>query len=446
MPANAGIPGYPDYPSISSELENLNHTYPKICALHSLGTTYEGRTIWALKISDNAWKEENEPEVLIMGGHHAKELISAIIPLKFAEFLAENYSTNITIRNIVDSNEIWIVPLVNPDGYEYAWEGHTEWRKNRRPIDANGDEIGVDLNRNYGHRWGEQGASHDPNSDIYCGPYPFSENETRAIRDLVLSHNFTFSVSFHSYGQIIYHPWGNSIDPEPVDYELMEAIGNNMAHYNNYTVMEGKDKYVTTGDSDDWIYANTTCLPFTIEVGKEFIPPPNEINSIFERNRDALLYLISIAKNPYLAISEERTNLRIDSITVSNGTAKIIVENQGNYSVSALLLISSGNWTHESNRFLLDPHESRNLQVNISVNAKNLTARISPLHHPDEWNTSDNTAYYEITENNTTNGTGNGTDEANYLSGGVDPMMPVFATVVLIFFLVALFYSLFKKH
>ena len=212
----------------------------------------------------------------------------------------------------------------------------------------------------------------------------------------------------------------------------MDAIGNKMAYYNNYTVMEGKEKYVTTGDSDDWIYANTTCLPFTIEVGKEFIPPPNEINPIFERNRDALLYLISIAKNPYLAISDERTNLRIDSIGMNNGTATITVENQGNYSVSALLSISSGNWTYESGRFLLRPHETREFQINVSASGT-LTAEIIPLHHPEEWNTTDNVAHFTPTEKEVT-------------GNGIDPLMYVFSTTILLFFLIALGYRLLKKH
>lgn len=387
-----------------------------------------------MKISDNAWEEENEPEVLIMGGHHAKELISVSVPLMFAEFLAENYSSNITVKNIVDSTEIWIVPLVNPDGYEYAWEGHTDWRKNRRPVDADGDGIpdgtGVDLNRNYGHRWGEQGVSRDPESDIYCGPYPFSENETKAIRELALSHNFTFSVSFHSYGRIIYHPWGNSIDPEPIDRELMDAAGEGMAKYNGYTVMEGKEAYSTTGDSDDWLYANTTCLPFTVELGNSFIPPPDEIQGIFEKNREALMYLLSIAENPYLAVSKEYTNLRITDFSVEDHTAKITVENQGNYTVSALLTLKGGE-AYLSERFALYAHEKKNFSLQVEGNGE-FMAEITPLHHAKEWNTQDNTAPYI-------------TNESIQQSSGTDAMMYVFGTVLLVFFIFAYAYKSFKK-
>lgn len=394
--AESVIAGYPDYSEIEERLEDMNHTYPALCSLNSIGRTYEGRTIWALKISDNPEiEEEDEPDVLIMGAHHAKELISAMVPLMFAESLLENYSTDPEIRQEVDSTEIWIIPVVNPDGYQYAVDGHLDWRKNRRPIDADGDGIvdgiGVDLNRNYAHHWGEQGTSMDPNSDIYCGPSAFSENETLAIRNLVLSHHFVLSVSFHSYGQVIYHPWGNSIDPEPMDTELMDAIGAGMAGYNLYRVMEGNEAYVTTGDSDDWLYANTTCLPFTVEVGKEFVPPPQDIEPIFLRNRGALIYLISVAHNPYLALSTEKTNLRVSYFEIDGNVAEITVENQGNYSVSAELQVRSSRGGN-STRILLRPHEKSNITLGISDPSLPYRVDIYSLHGAEEWNWTDNSA------------------------------------------------------
>jgi carboxypeptidase T len=398
--SQAEIPGYPDYSQIEEKLHHMNETYPGLCSLYSIGTTYEGRTIWAIKISDHAWKDEKEPAVLIMGEHHAKELISGVIPLMFAESLLQNYSHNSEIKGIVDSNEIWIVPVVNPDGYEYAWEGHTDWRKNRRPIDADGDGsidgIGVDLNRNYAHHWGKEGTTHDIRNDAYqtyCGPHPFSENETKAIRELVLSHNFTFSVSFHSYGQRIYHPWGNLIDMEPMDADLMEAVAGRMAGYNLYHVMEGNEAYATTGDSDDWIYANTSCLPFTIELGKKFIPQPGDIKQIFDRNRGALLYLLSISDNPYLAVSEEETNLRITNMSVAYGNATLWVENQGNYSVSAEICIRS-EISENSTDILLTPHEKKELYMRIEGMGP-FTGSIHSIHHASEWNETDNYARYE---------------------------------------------------
>ena len=435
--AESVIAGYPDYSEIEQRLKDMNSTYPEICSLKDMGRTYEGRTIWALKISDNPRTEEDdEPDILIMGEHHAKELISAMVPLLFAESLLQNYSSDQEVKAVVDSNEIWIVPVVNPDGYQYAVEGHLDWRKNRRPVDTNGDGIidgiGIDLNRNYAHHWGEQGTSRDPTRDIYCGPWAFSENETRAVRNLVLSHDFVFSVSFHSYGQIIYHPWGNSLDEEPMDSELMEAIAGRMSGYNLYRVMEGKDAYTTTGDSDDWLYANTTCLPFTIELGKEFVPPPQDIWPIFLRNNGALLYLLSISGNPYLAVSDEKTNLRIVNMSVSQNIAGIWVENQGNYSVSAELRIISDTDVNGT-EFLLEAHERKEVFLNTGGEGS-FGVYLRPLRHAVEWNETDNYAVYEAPS------------EAGTVSQGFSPWMLMAALIIAVLGAAAYLFYLFKKN
>ena len=273
--------------------------------LESLGTTWEGRNIWAVKISDNVMSDEDEPEVLVMGGHHGNELPAVEIPMKFIEFLADNYGKNLTVTRLVDSREIWVIPMVNPDGHEYSLEGH-EWRKNRRPIDLDGDGTidgtGVDINRNYGYRWGQEtgrdATSHDPTSRIYCGPAPFSENETLAVKKLVDSHNFTVSMSFHTYGQIIYYPWGNAEDANGPRQDVLSAMAGEMGELSGYTPMEGRDAYPTTGDSDDWLFANKTCYPFTIEMGTEYVAPPAQLGPMFQRVLPAMTYAIDMAAEP----------------------------------------------------------------------------------------------------------------------------------------------------
>ncbi len=278
---------------------------PSLVHLESLGTTWEGRNIWAVEISDNVLTKETEPEVLIMGGHHGNELPAVEIPVQFIEFLVNNYGKNLTVTRLVDTREIWIIPMVNPDGYEYSLQGH-DWRKNRRPIDLDGDGVidgtGVDLNRNYGYRWGEEtdrdAASHDPASRIYCGPAPFSENETLAVEKLVNSHNFTVSMSFHTYGQVIYYPWGNAEDANGDKQETLSAMANEMGKLSGYTPMEGRDAYPTTGDSDDWLLANKTSYPFTIEIGTEYIAPPAQLSSMFDEILPAMTYAIDMAAKP----------------------------------------------------------------------------------------------------------------------------------------------------
>lgn len=139
---------YHSYFEITSEYRLIDSEHPKITKLHNIDTTYENRTIWAIKISDNPQLEE--PDILIIGCHHPRELISVEIPLYFANYLVDNYKINADITNIIGNREIWIIPMLNPDGHVYVEQGHTNWRKNRCPIDeykdGKIDAYGVDLN------------------------------------------------------------------------------------------------------------------------------------------------------------------------------------------------------------------------------------------------------------------------------------------------------------
>jgi murein tripeptide amidase MpaA len=126
-----------------------------------------GRDIWALKVSDNPDKNEAEPAALLMGAHHAREWPSIEVPMATAKKLLEEYETSAEIKELVDNREIWIVPMVNPDGVVYSMEKSRYWRKNRR---NNGGTFGVDLNRNYGYQWGSVGASSSGSSDTIMEP------------------------------------------------------------------------------------------------------------------------------------------------------------------------------------------------------------------------------------------------------------------------------------
>jgi hypothetical protein len=184
-----------------------------IAKTYIIGGTHEGRDIWAVRISDNPSVDENEPGALFMGGQHAREWIGIEVPLYLAQYLVDNYDTDEDIKWLVDNSDIWIVPVVNPDGYEYSRAGHRSWRKNRRD---NGDgSFGVDVNRNWGYMWGGTGSSGSPSNSWYRGPSAFSEPETQAMKDLVLAHDFRFLPDYHSWGQMIYSPWGYTLDPCP---------------------------------------------------------------------------------------------------------------------------------------------------------------------------------------------------------------------------------------
>lgn len=318
----AGVTAYHTYDEMLTELLQVSANYPSITDLTSIGTTYQGNSIWSMKISDNAQAEEDEPEVIIYGLHHSREWLTVEVCMYFINFLTGNYSTNSSVQNIVDNREIWIIPMVNPDGRFYDGDddpaAYTNWRKNRVP---NGDgSTGVDLNRNYGHMWGGAGSSDDPSSEVYRGSGPFSENETQAIRDLALQHDFVFSLSYHSYGQIILYPWGNTYNPSKDD-ALFSALGWGMSNRMTnkagspraqYIPLRGSQLYLTSGDDVDWMYGELGILPFVVELYPSFSdtapavtspyngfhPREDKIIPVCEDNLGGVLFLLEIADNP----------------------------------------------------------------------------------------------------------------------------------------------------
>jgi uncharacterized repeat protein (TIGR01451 family) len=305
-------PQYHSYESLKSDLYSLQNNNPNIAKVIDIGDSWENRDIIALKISDNVDSDDSsESDVLFMGGTHAREWISVEVPYYIAEYLVEHYSTDLEVRQLVDDNEIWIIPMVNPDGVEYSRTDDRNWRKNRRD---NGLGIyGVDPNRNYGFHWGENpqhlsplnpGGSSLPFSSTYWGPDAFSEPETQAIKNLVTSsnHNFVKSISYHSYSQYVMYPWGYTSNSPPNELQLFNMASKMSSEINNvgveYTTMQSSNLYITYGGSDDWLYDEKNIAAFTIELrpspGSDigFLLPETQIIPTYEENLPAALYLI----------------------------------------------------------------------------------------------------------------------------------------------------------
>jgi hypothetical protein len=299
---------YHTYYETGRELQQITEAYPSITRLDTLGYSLEGRIIWGLKISDNVSVEEaNEPEVLYMGNHHARELISVEVPLHFANYLVENYGTASRVTEIVDTRQIWIVPMVNPDGHAYVEKYNLSWRKNRRD---NGDgTLGVDLNRNYGYQWGYDDIGSSPNGGDYNyrGDSAWSEPEIRAIRDFVESHTFVTALTYHAYGNKYIYPWGY-INEHSVDQPVFETmairfgVSNNYRHGNSWETLV----YYMNGEAVDWLYGETTTKPaifaMTVEVGSNadyFFPDTSRIVLLALQNLEPNLQLAEWSDNPW---------------------------------------------------------------------------------------------------------------------------------------------------
>lgn len=295
---------YSNYESVTTDLKSWAKSHKNICSLSSLGKSIEGREIWALKISDNPTKTENEPAVLLDGAHHAREWTTIEVPLAIIQTLLEGYGKDERLTRLVNEREIWIVPLVNPDGHTWSQTNYKYWRKNRRPLsepDAPRKYFGVDLNRNYDYHWGESGVGSGHYSDTWPGAKGFSEPETRALRDLAERVNFLTQISYHSYSELILYPFGYATGAPNPDLAIFKALGEKMAKHNHYTVQSCTDLYPASGISCDWHYGEKGTISYVYEMGEQFIPPPTEIPTQIALNVPASLELVEYGPTAALA-------------------------------------------------------------------------------------------------------------------------------------------------
>jgi len=304
-----------NYAEMSAALRSMNSRHADISTVQSIGKSIEGRDILAIHInsSEDALMsgESNKPGLIIMGAHHAREHLSVEIPLMFAKHLLDNRE-NPNIANLLDSRDIWIIPMVNPDGAEYdiSTGSYKSWRKNRRK-NANGT-FGVDLNRNYGFKWGTGGSSKDPSSDVFMGPSPFSEPESTAIRDFVSSHlNAKVLLSVHTFSELILYPWGHTYDDvgNTRDHQVFETMAQTMSKWNGYTPQQASDLYIASGDTTDWAYGQHGIFGFTFELSPSsmwdggFYPGQGVIDRVFNANIQPMLYMLQVADDPYQVLN-----------------------------------------------------------------------------------------------------------------------------------------------
>ena len=210
---------------MTAEVAAVAAAHPDIVHRFSIGKSHKGRDIWAVKISDNVGVDEAEPEIMFDGGHHANEHMSAEMTLSIMHWLVDGYGDDARITNIVQSREVWIVFVVNPDGKEYDISGGRfhNWRKNRQPTPGT-TSIGTDLNRNYSYRWGGGGrTSASPSNSTYRGTKAFSTPEARAMRDFMASRvvggrqQIRAAASFHEDGRLVMWPYGYTLTNVPSD-------------------------------------------------------------------------------------------------------------------------------------------------------------------------------------------------------------------------------------
>jgi hypothetical protein len=251
---------YRSYQNILDQLAYYANKYPStVKLLKSIGKSHEGRDLSVIHITAPQNILGSKPLIWLMAGQHAREWIATAAAMFFIEQLLQN-------QEILKDYEFAVLPLVNPDGYEYSRDVNRMWRKNRRPV------VAVDTNRNWDHRWCEIGSSRNENSDLYCGPSAASEPEVRATQNYILSlPNRAIAFDVHSYSQLILRNYGWTRSPSPLEPILL-AISNQMSTemkslYNVlYTPKLSSGLYPSSGSAEDWLYVKAGIPGFILEL------------------------------------------------------------------------------------------------------------------------------------------------------------------------------------
>ena len=303
---------YHNYAEMVEVLQAITAKNSDIASLYSIGKSLEKREIWTLRINTDAKENEksDKPGAVFIGDHHAREHISVEVPLLHAVWLLENRNKP-EIKNYIETLDIYIIPMLNPDGAEYDIEGGKyKWHRKNTRINPDGN-IGVDLNRNYAFRWGGAGASHSTYSDTYCGPSAFSEPETQVAKKFFESHdNLKTYISYHSYSELVLYPWGGVYEPveNEKDRKAFIAMAKEMADITGYTAKQSSELYAATGDATDWTYAERGVFSFTFELSPSrwgsggFYPGVSILEKTVKDNIAAANYLLSVTDDPYKTI------------------------------------------------------------------------------------------------------------------------------------------------
>lgn len=289
---SGGMGGYYTLAQIESVLDQMRSAYPGlISARSSIGTSIQGRDLWMVRISDNPDVDENEPEIRIDALHHAREPQGMQCTLWFMLYLLEEYGSDPLATYLVNERELYFIPCVNPDGYEYNRQqnpgGGGLWRKNRR--NNGGGSYGVDLNRNYPFKWGydNNGSSTNPDSEVYRGTSAASEPEVQAMAAFISAHSFETALSVHTYSNLWLSPWGYDA-LYPPDWNQFDEIGSLATQINGY--VHGPAAvvlYEANGVTIDYDYGQHGTLSWTPEIGSSndgFWPSQSRIVPLAEEN------------------------------------------------------------------------------------------------------------------------------------------------------------------
>jgi hypothetical protein len=315
---------------IYSFMDRLVELYPQLASVQSIGQTSEGRDMRILRITSSPAKSSNrqyndsKPIFWIDAGIHAREWAAPSTALFLAYGLLSQYGKQASIKRIVDSFEWHILPVANPDGYEYTFTDDRLWRKTRSRNSYSSCR-GVDPNRNFGFHWRETGASNNPCSETYAGPKPFSEPETMNMANHLWRNRqrLLAYIALHSYGQYWLTPWGFTSNL-PSDYEDLYKVASRAANSiekvygTKYKVGSStRVLYAAAGGSDDWSKGVAGAkYAFTVEVrpgqnaARGFVMSPSQIKACGQETMAGIVQLAADISESQLRIETRQARTR----------------------------------------------------------------------------------------------------------------------------------------
>ena len=270
--------GYHTFDELRTRLEDWEQRFPLYVAVETIGygwDTKRGLAHRPIYMATVGTPSPGKPAILLLGGIHAREIATTDVILYILENLLEDEKAKKLLDNVV----IYAVPCLNPDGREVVFGGRIWWRKNCRP-GHDGRVVGVDLNRNFGHHFGNNpprgGSSGAPSSETYRGPCAFSEPESRALQLLLQrKDDIVSSLAFHSYGGFLVIPFGYSGNWPPHE-RLYRQVAADISKDTDWAVGTVRELlgYYSNGRHDDWLYGGiknkNRVLAFQVEMGNTF--------------------------------------------------------------------------------------------------------------------------------------------------------------------------------
>ncbi len=262
-----------------------------------------------------------KPRLTVVAGMHARELVPPELAWRWADYLISHADSDPDILALLDSAEMWIIPVANPDGRSIVEQGgNAPLLQRKNANNSSGGclipNIGVDLNRNSDFKWGGATSSALPCNQFYKGVSANSEPETGAIealmRSLYESRRGTqitdaaavtttgMVLSLHSDGNLVMLPWDWTSTHSPNDAAL-RSLAFRMSYYNGYLTGQSSEVlYLSSGTFEDWVYGTLGVPALTVEIGTSFIPAYSLVDSAYwPANRDALIHAAKLARQPY---------------------------------------------------------------------------------------------------------------------------------------------------